>query len=414
MAIVSKKWLSLAGSALALFTAAHTAQAQDSKALIDALVSKGILTVDEAAKLSSEVSKSKPVLDVSTSGGKYLKKLSLSGRFQIQYAGLGTDISGTAADPAATQHFFMRRMYFGAKADLGGGWTGNLNYDFAGSTFDAAFIQWKQSDALVVDIGFRKVPLGYEEFTSSGSLKSIERSPVTRYFVEGNNGRRLGAGSYRTGVYAGGKQGMFFYNAAVTNPERDESASGITSSGSKANNNPAYWANGGIDNTFAGGSYRVGASIGFLPDQGGKTLGAGDDLTVYSLYADVTYSKFNVAGEWLWSENEHGVSATRSSKGNGFWIQPSYKIGDLEAVVRYTYVDSDGRGIDLADGVRSAPGGGSMDKLSEWYIGGNYYLRGNDLKIQLGYIHAQTEDGLTGGPAKAKADGVRSQVQLNF
>lgn len=406
------KWLALAGG---LLCAASSVHAQDSKALINALVKKGILTDEEAKQITAEVTKSEAAADVATSGGKYLKKVTLSGRFQIQYAGLGTDISGTSADPAATQHFFLRRMYLGAKADLGGGWTGNLNYDFAGSTFDAAFIQWKQSDALAVDIGFRKVPLGYDETTSSGSLKAIERSPATRYFVESNNGRRLGAGSYRTGVFAGGKQGMFFYNAAITNPERDESAAGVTSSGTKANNNPAYWVNGGIDNKFEGGTYKVGVSLGYLPDQGGKTLGVGDNLTVYGVYGDVTSGNFNLAGEWLGSDNQHGVSATADSHGYGVWIQPSYKVSpELEAVVRYSYVDSDRRGVDIGDGVRSAPSGGTMNKLTEWFIGGNYYIRGNDLKLQLGFIHAETKGSLTGTSAKAKSEGVRSQLQLNF
>ena len=54
----------------------------------------------------------------------------------------------------------------------------------------------------MIDAGFNKAPFDYEEVTSSGSLKAIERSPVTRYFDEPNNGRRLGAASYRTGLYA--------------------------------------------------------------------------------------------------------------------------------------------------------------------------------------------------------------------
>jgi len=64
--------------------------------------------------------------------------------------------------------------------------------------------------------------------------------------------------------------------------------------------------------------------------------------------------------------------------------------------------------------VRSAPSGGTMNKLNEWFIGGNWYIRGNDVKWQLGYIHAETKDTITGGVAQAKTDGVRSQMQLNF
>jgi phosphate-selective porin len=419
MLTLKSKWLALlAGVALT----ASAAMAQDSKALIDALVKKGVLTQDEAEKIAADVKKSEASMDVATSGSKYLKKLTISGRFQVQYAGFGASIDG-AADPVYTSHFLLRRMYLGAKADMANGWSGTLNYDFANASFDAAFIEWKQSDALAVDLGFRKVPIGLEEWgTSSGSLKAIERSPATRYFVESNNGRRLGAGSYRLGAYAGGTQGILFYNVAITNPERDEFSSlngnsdpGVQGSGSAATNSMAYWANAGIANKFAGGTYKFGASAGFLPDQGGTVLGKGDDLKVYSVYGVVTAGPWDVEGEYFWSQNEHGVSATRDADAKAYWIQPAFKLTpDLEAVVRYSFVDSDHRGVNISDGIRSAPSGGTMDKMEEWYAGLNWYLNGNDTKFQIGYIHGDSKDKVTGGSANATTDGVRSQIQVNF
>ena len=414
----SSLWLAWLGAAV---LCTGTAFAQDNKALIDALIQKGILTNDEATQIEKDLAKNNAAIDVSTTKGKYLDKLTISGRFQIQYAGLGTDIDGAAANPPSTEHFFVRRMYLGAKAELNGGFSGTFNYDFANASLDAAFITWKQSDALAIDVGFRKVPFVYDEFTSSSDIRAIERSPVTRYFVESNNGRRLGAGSYRTGVYLGGTQSGVFYNVAVTNPERDEYSSlngnsdpGVQSAGTKANNNLSYWGNLGYGAKFAGGNYKIGASAGYLPDQGGKTLGAGDNLTVYGVYTDVQAGGFNFRGEYLWADNQHGVSATRAAKPTGYYLQPTYRVGDFEGVVRYSALDSDGRGVDLSDGVRSAPSGGTMNKLNEWFVGGNWYIRGNDVKWQLGYIHAETKDTITGGAAQAKTDGVRSQLQLNF
>ncbi|MBI2497150.1 MAG: hypothetical protein HYV75_04255 [Opitutae bacterium] len=265
------KLLTLTG----LLFGASLAFAQDSKALIDVLIQKGILNQDEAAKIQKDLAKSESASDVATSKGKFLQKLTISGRFHIQYAGLSTDIDGTAADPVSTNHFFMRRMYLGAKAELGEGWSGNLNYDFAGSTFDAAFVQWKHSGLFVLDAGFRKVPFGLEEwYTSSSNLRAIERSPGTRYFVEGNNGRRLGAGSYRTGLFLGGKDASgLFYNVALTNPERDESAAGVTSGGNAARNSMAYWGNVGYSGKMEGGTFVVSGSVGFLPDQGQQRQG---------------------------------------------------------------------------------------------------------------------------------------------
>ncbi|OHE78071.1 MAG: hypothetical protein A3G75_04815 [Verrucomicrobia bacterium RIFCSPLOWO2_12_FULL_64_8] len=390
--------------------------AQDSAALLNALIKKGILTDDEARQIKADIVKDEAKKDVATSGGKYLDKLILSGRFQIQFNELDTDIKGTSTDPAFTEHFFLRRIYFGAKAVMGNGWSGNLNYDFAGTTFDAAFVQWKQSDQFVLDIGFRKVPIGLEEwYTSSGNLRAIERSPATRFFVEGNNGRRLGAGSYRTGLFLGGKNPSgLFYNVAVTNPERDESGAGVISSGNTANNNVSYWGNLGFSGNAGEGTLTLSGSIGVLPHQGGKTVGLGDDLTVYNAFVEYARSPFDLQLEYFGSNNDHGVSAATDSKSWAWSIQPAYRVGDIEYVGRYTYVDSDGRGLNTGDLVRSSPSGGTMDKLSELYLGINYYIRGNDVKWQVGYILGQSKDTVTGGSGNADVNGIRSQMQVNF
>lgn len=414
------KWLALLGSAV--IGAASAAYAQDSGPLIDLLVKKGIVNDQEAENLRADLARESSSAVVSTlSGGKSTVGLSISGRLQVQYADIGGKIDGASTSLVATDHFFLRRVYLGAKATLPNGWSANFNYDFANSSFDAAFIEWRANDAFFVDAGFRKVPFGLEEYyTSSGNLRAIERSPADRYFVESNNGRRLGAGSYRTGVFVGGKADSgLYYNAAVTNPERDESATsatGVGTTGTSANNNLSYWGNVGYTSKVAETwTYNVGAGVGYLPDQGGTKLGAGDNLTVYDLYTEVSNADWDFQAEYFGSNNQHGVSATKDSSSWGFYVQPAYKFTEkIEGVIRYSYVDSDGRGIQTSDGIRSAPSGGTMDKMSEWFFGGNYYIRGNDVKLQVGYIHGESKDTVTGGSAKATVDGVRSQLQVNF
>ena len=55
-----------------------------------------------------------------------------------------------------------------------------------------------------------------------------------------------------------------------------------------------------------------------------------------------------------------------------------------------------------------------MNRSTEWYAGVNLYVKGNDLKYQLGLVSARTKDPLTGGSAEAKTAGVRSQLQIQF
>lgn len=412
------KWFALMLGAAALLT---TAVAQDSGALLDALVRKGILTNQEAEDIRADLMRDAAQPPATATGGSnFTTRLRLSGRLQAQYAGLDTGIEN-AADPASTNHFFLRRVYLTARADLGADWNANITYDFAGSLFDAAFVQWRQSPTLSFDFGLRKVNLGYEERTSSGSLKAIERSGVTRYFVEENNGRRLGAGSYRVGVFMDGTAGDFFYGAAITNPERAVNFSNAAGVGNNTNNGVALWANAGYKKTLEDGAFVLGAAFGSLPDQGGKSgtapfgVGTGGDLQVYSIYTDFSIGRFGLAAEYLRAKVERGVSATQDANPAGFWIQPTFKVTEqFEAVFRYSMLDSDGRGVNVSDGVRSAPSGGTHDKLTEMFFGGNWYLKGNDLKFQAGYVYGRSEDTVTGGPAEAKVEGFRSQVQLNF
>jgi hypothetical protein len=419
---LQKKLAALGG---ALFLGA-AAVAQDSGALLNALIRKGILTNQEAEDIRADlVRESNTIPAHAFGGGKSTDRLSVGMRMQVQYASLDTDINGTAVGPVATDHFFTRRMYLTLKAGVGGDWGATMTYDLAGGSYDDAILEWKPTPDLTFNFGLRKVNVVNEERGSSGNLKSIERSGVTRYFVETNNGRRLGAGSYRIGAFLDGKKDLnsqvtLVYSAAITNPERDETFAGASAVGTNATNRKAFWGNVGLSGKFAenAGTWIAGFGMGVLPDQGGASntnLGRGFGLDVYSYYTDVTYGRFNLLAEYLSADIQKGVSATRDAKPSGYYIQPSVMLTDnIEFVTRYQSLDTDGRGVNLSDVIRSAPGASTMNKFSEWYVGGNYYLRGQDLKFQLGLLSGKTKETVTGAPAEAKTVGLRSQVQLQF
>jgi len=414
-----------------LLAVAGSLAAQEDNTLINILVRKGILSDQEARDVRSELDRENNASFVATTKARNLERFVLATRMQSQFVDLDTDTGGAVPNPANIQHFFLRRIYFGARAQFTGNWSAYLNYDFAGSTFDQATVTWSKSKQFVLDFGLRKVPFGYDEWgISSGALKSIERSTVTRFFVESNNGRRLGAGSYHQGVFIGGtSSGGFTYNVAVTNPERGEDAITIAPGvGNATNNNFSYWANLGYGEQFGanpGNSWKVGISAGLLPDQGGPAnthLGQGHDLVVYSAYADLRVGPYSLVGEYYQADHERGVSPTEDARPSGFWIQPSYRVGRFEPTFRYSQTDTDGRGLVPGDLVRSAPNaaGLTFDRISEWYGGVNWYVVGNDLrhevKFQAGYLFARST-GRIAGPAavtRLKSDGFRSQVQVSF
>ena len=400
--------------------------AQDSGALLDILIKKGILTNQEAEDVRADLIRDSNTIPAhAMGGGKSTDRLSVGMRLQTQYANLGTEIRGNPVNPVPTDHFYLRRAYLTLKAGVGGDWGAQFTYDFAGGSYDDAIIQWKPTSDLQFDFGLRKVNVAYEERASSGDIKAIERSTVTRYFVESNNGRRLGAASYRIGAFLDGKRELnsqvnFVYSAAVTSPERNEGGTAAAGAGDATSNHVAFWGNAGLAGKLANnGTWIAGVGAGFEPDQGGfgtANLGKGFDLTLYSIYTNVTMGRFGFMGEYLTAKVERGSSfANTDATPKGFYLQPTFLVTDtVEAVVRYAYLDSDHRGVNLSDVVKAGPGGGVMNKVTEWYAGGNWYLRAADLKYQLGLVYAKSRDTLTGASAEAKSFGVRSQMQLQF
>ena len=423
MAKLKSKYLAAIGGVL---LSASAVLAQDSGPLLDALIRKGILTNQEAEDLRADLVRDQNTIPAkAVGGGKATDRLSVGMRMQVQYASLDTDIkNSTAAGPVATDHAFLRRMYITFKAGVGGNWGATMTYDLAGGSYDDAIIEWKPTPDLAFNFGLRKVNLAAEERGSSGDIRSIERSSVTRYFVESNNGRRLGAASYRIGAFLDGKKELsqtngIVYSAAVTTPERGESFTAASATGDNTTNRPALWGNFGFTGKLANnGTWIVGAGTGYLPDQGGSgttNFGKGFNLRIHSLYANLTAGRFSFMGEYLTAKVDRGFNATTDATPTGFYLQPSLLLTDtIELVVRYAGLNSDRRGVTLSDVIRSSPSGGTMNKSEEWYFGGNYYLRGNDLKLQLGLVSGKTKETLTGAPAEAKVIGVRSQMQLQF
>ena len=89
--------LALAGL---LLSTATLVQAQDSGALIMALVRKGILTDQEAEDIRAELLREAAVVPAPAfAGGKSTQRLSVGLRLQVQYAHLDTDLAAGLVDP---------------------------------------------------------------------------------------------------------------------------------------------------------------------------------------------------------------------------------------------------------------------------------------------------------------------------
>lgn len=391
--------------------------------LIELLVAKGVISADDAAMLegaprvaqapqpseqASPATRGSSSREIVKAKDKAVETLTISGRIQAQWDLLSTQYEN-AEDPRGENNIFMRRIYLGVGAQFADGVSGTFVTDFgtnaAGSgETEKAIIDIDLSDHHLLTVGYQKVPFGYEETTSSTKLLAIERSVATRYFTE-----QLELGSRHTGIYLNGEydSGIYF-SVAATNPRA------FSVSASSDTDRLAFWGQAGWSGDVGRGSLNVGLAGGHIP--GSRDLRYDD--RVYNLYANVNLGSFALMTEILGGVIEGARADGSDAKPLGFNILPSWKFNDKwELVGRYAYLESDeGIGVDISTGVRRSAENESAlyDSVEAYYIGGNWYIRGNSLKLTAGYGWGSFKDNLTGTQGNADVQGFRTRLQLLF
>ncbi len=393
------------------------------KEKLDLLVDKGILTASEASVIMKE-SASVDVLRPTT------KRLRLSSRFQLQGWWADADTPDVYRSNAG---FLVRRMFLQADADLSDSWRVRLSVDLARTylnniltdnyiarNFDGEYINGELA------AGYMKPWICIEDVFSSFSLNAIERSVATMYWTGAANDRRLGVGNRYAGIRWHGKirqvDGLS-YNLAITNSsqlspfEIDELSYNYT------RNDLAYWF--GVHYQIKGDDHKLKFGIyNMYSPTGNQNMGlAGADyLYTVNPYFVGNYGRLHYWGEFIFS----GVGSGKVVDGQREDVNPfganlslEYRFdigeyGEIAPTFRYSYLQTDGRGLKLTDAQRKAPNIGRLyGNAHDYYIGLNWYLRGDDLKIQLGYNFVHYIDSFDGRGA-ANSSSVRVQFQIKL
>ncbi len=453
---------------------AVSAQAQD-KATLDLLVKKGVISAEERAKTlqSSAATKTESGMDRVFTKEAGANRLTFSGRIQGQWeaAAYTQTAAGVETQAADLNNVMMRRLYLGAKADVGAGFSGELVWNFGDNsnasstststststssggitttttTTTSTTVRAGAADKAVVtyegaigkfDLGYQKVQFGQEENTSSSGLYTVERSMVTRYWAESNNGRRLGLGARHVGLHYSNKvvigeggPGTLAFGASIVDAVQGYNSTGV--------NDYGYYGNVSFDwkplGTTIGVNYGITPS-GATSTSGGALTAVGGTLDMaegFNPYFKYVTGDLTIVGEYIITAID-ASSTTATNSGfldrdpSGYNITLAYKLSEnLEAVVRYSALDTDGRGQQASDGFRdvnTAPlTASTYDKSSSVFLGLNYYFNKNNAKIQIGYEKAKLEgriSGYTSGVATvvtadhADADIFRLQAQVLF
>jgi phosphate-selective porin OprO and OprP len=204
------KKLAVAVSGAVLLMAGQVVLADSSTDIVDALVSKGVLTEEEGKLITKgHTSKTSVTPVVKEKDGSFIlesangrNSIQLTGRMHLDYRNsvlngnwsdneVGSYLTNSDRDTATmADQFELRRARLGVK----GKFAKDFNYEVVGNlpgtaTIDIAYLNWAKYDAANLTIGKFKQPFGLEQLTSSNNIDFMERS----YADQLSPGKKIGA-----------------------------------------------------------------------------------------------------------------------------------------------------------------------------------------------------------------------------
>ena len=414
------------------------ANAQD-KALLETLVKKGMLTQQEAAQIAKDSVAVTPAT-------KSTKSIKIFGGGQGWYSwgknSLKAGTAGTGGIGSFDQQsgFTLRYVKLGIEADVGGGWSAEVVTDFGTEGESKNYLDKVVASKKIdldylngtLQLGLRKVNMGYEQNMDDFGQYAIERSVATYFFTryEGKN-----FGSRTVGVFWDGNitqvDGLY-YGAAVTS---GVSEGGVENFITNAQDSSAlsFWVNAGYKNVadIKGEtlSYDLGINFGYAPQGStGPTdptspLAYTQKGSVWGInpYATINWRGLTLIGEFFLQQVEDytpgrdGVG--RTPMGANFTAAYKMDIGEwgaIEPVFRASYVTTNGMGLKSAcTGVD--PEEQDYNRLNQamtFYGGVNWYAT-TAVKTSLGYEFGYYDQG-DAVVERVYGNTVWAQVQVLF
>jgi phosphate-selective porin OprO/OprP len=304
-----------------------------------------------------------------------VQQVLFTGRFHFDYASID-------ADRGELEEWNVRRVRFGPRVTFFHDFLFHTEVEVNPQEHDPfymritdAYLQWTKSSRVVMMFGKQGVPFTNEGATSSRELLTIDRSNLANNFwfpqeympgvsVSG----RIAPWVYRGGVYSSGAMnrefgefnGEFFTLALVGY----DFAKPLGVKEAVLTGNYVY-QHPDKDNTFTRQlEHLVSAHFRFEASRWGAR-------------AEITDAQGYLGQSDMWA----------------LMAMPFFNVtSKLQAVGRYTYIDSDrANGIRLAT-YESRVVEGRGDEYNEFYLGANYYLYGHRLKLQTGVQWADMQD----------------------
>ncbi len=302
----------------------------------------------------------------------------------------------------------------------------------------------------VFSVGLDTPCFGLENTSSTSTQKTLENSIAARFFDQG-----LKLGNDAVGIFAAGSfLDGFYYNAAITR------SAGLSSNqfSDPFTNTPSLYGRLGYMYSWNEWNFDLGLDLAFVRGALEKPYGtrytytgpanltiaantqvAGHDTKVLGggLYLKTSYRDFSMDANFMIANIKNGRINDKASNPWALVLTPSYKFenGKYELVARYSYVDAGKARLGGQTGIAGAPGSiihpainqhnvstpqvrasGAdtkafelpFNKFHQFYIGGNWYIMGNDVKLTAGYDYTMAKD------ASGFADTVTAATRAAF
>ena len=397
------------------------------------------------------------------SKGCETEKVTVGGHLATVYQWIDLkDCENGDLDPIRYNNFQVQHMRLILNSELGCGWSGNIDVDLSGavgidcrcsSQSELAvfnmYIQKVWSDS-TWRFGYQKVQWGMEFNTPKQSIKTVERSIATNFFM--GLGRRAYGGTERsyqytgesfggrhTGIFVSGKLEDVQYYVSIVN-----GYGGICGNSTFRNNELAYYLGLSYGFDCNGAKVTVGVNSGYMPK--GTNVNASPDKKIYGInpYLLVKCNEWDVLSEFFWANLEESkvTTAVGSACPWGVNIIPAYTLNECwELVGRFSYVNSDSRGMTVHQAFGCAPDSGVVkggsaatevasdvlfEKAYATYFGINRYMVNKAVRATFGveqvrFVNrangASVKDGLLfsdSGNYGAKLNVVRANLQILF
>jgi phosphate-selective porin OprO and OprP len=365
------------------------------------------VTYDGKNYVEKAVVEEKPPIYVQQRGPEL--KLVLGGFIQMNFEdGDVSAFEGRFGQTALKDRFRLRRARINLTGDFAEQFDFKLEGDFENSdglnanrtAFEATdiFINWHQFPWAQVKMGQWKAPFGLEQTTPDTTLYTIERTlPTGAITPERQVGIQLWGKPFAT-MWPGQADLLTYYAGIFNGNGRN-----ITN-----NDNNNFMYVGRLESTFfkdvfgKGSFLKLGADILNSRDDKGTNISqtltllvnsdgslspfvlpGADERTAWSVDAWLKMGPFDLIGEFL-QERVHPRTVNGVPPGfdrfttDGFYVTAGYFLipKKLQAVVQWQHLN---------------PGQKGNDGISSIVGGLNYYIRGDDLKLMVNYIHTWSD-----------------------